>query len=151
MYYQRRNQSRDIHYPHALFVYFFYFPSFSLVSIARFSFTLARRDYNAVHKSCYSSLMIIISGQERFGNMTRVYYKEAVGCILVFDVTRPASFEAASKWKADLDSKVLLPSGSKIPCVLLGNKVSIKLLQDCFSTFWYLSKALNLGSKFMSH
>lgn len=55
--------------------------------------------------------------------MTRVYYKEAVGCILVFDVTRPASFEAVSKWKTDLDSKVQLPNGGKIPCVLLGNKV----------------------------
>ena len=63
-------------------------------------------------------------GQERFGNMTRVYYKEAVGCILVFDVTRPASFDAVTKWKTDLDAKVQLPSGGKIPCVLLGNKVN---------------------------
>ena len=55
--------------------------------------------------------------------MTRVYYKEAVGCILVFDVTRPASFEAVQKWKLDLDTKVQAPNGGKIPCVLLGNKV----------------------------
>jgi len=63
-----------------------------------------------------------IAGQERFGNMTRVYYKEAVGCILVFDVTRPASFEAVQKWKQDLDTKVQLPNGGRIPCVLMGNK-----------------------------
>ena len=69
-------------------------------------------------------IFMFLSGQERFGNMTRVYYKEAVGCILVFDVTRPASFEAVQKWKLDLDTKVQLPNGGRIPCVLMGNKVS---------------------------
>lgn len=63
-----------------------------------------------------------IAGQERFGNMTRVYYKEAVGCLIVFDVTRQSTFEAVSKWKHDLDSKVQLPDGKQIPCVLLANK-----------------------------
>ncbi|GAB6024287.1 rab32, member RAS oncoprotein [Chamberlinius hualienensis] len=63
-----------------------------------------------------------IAGQERFGNMTRVYYKEAVGAFIVFDVTRTATFEAVQKWKNDLDSKVQLPDGSKVPCVLLANK-----------------------------
>lgn len=63
-----------------------------------------------------------IAGQERFGNMTRVYYKEAVGCFIVFDVTRASTFEAVTKWKSDLDSKVQLPDGSPVPCVLLANK-----------------------------
>ncbi|GLV40826.1 Rab32 [Carabus blaptoides fortunei] len=63
-----------------------------------------------------------IAGQERFGNMTRVYYKDAVGAFIVFDVTRVATFDAVDKWKQDLDSKVQLPDGSSIPCVLLGNK-----------------------------
>ena len=64
-----------------------------------------------------------IAGQERFGNMTRVYYKDAVGCIIVFDVTRASTFDAVSKWKADLDNKVQLPDGSRVPCILLANKV----------------------------
>ena len=55
--------------------------------------------------------------------MTRVYYKEAVGCFIVFDVTRASTFEAVQKWKNDLDSKVQLPDGSPVPCVLLANKV----------------------------
>ncbi|XP_059609145.1 EF-hand calcium-binding domain-containing protein 4B isoform X1 [Phlebotomus argentipes] len=63
-----------------------------------------------------------IAGQERFGNMTRVYYKEAVGAFIVFDVTRSATFDAVAKWKQDLDAKVQLPDGSNIPCVLLANK-----------------------------
>uniref|UniRef100_A0A3P9HCF6 Ras-related protein Rab n=1 Tax=Oryzias latipes TaxID=8090 RepID=A0A3P9HCF6_ORYLA len=67
-----------------------------------------------------------IAGQERFGNMTRVYYKEAVGAFVVFDVTRGATFEAVSKWKHDLDSKVKLTNGNPIPAVLLANKCDQK-------------------------
>jgi len=63
-----------------------------------------------------------IAGQERYGNMTRVYYKEAVGCFIVFDVTRVSTFEAVAKWKHDLDSKVQLADGTPVPCVLLANK-----------------------------
>lgn len=56
--------------------------------------------------------------------MTRVYYKEAVGAFIVFDVTRGSTFESVAKWKQDLDTKVQLPDGSPIPCVLLANKVT---------------------------
>uniref|UniRef100_A0A8C5SSA3 Ras-related protein Rab n=1 Tax=Laticauda laticaudata TaxID=8630 RepID=A0A8C5SSA3_LATLA len=63
-----------------------------------------------------------IAGQERFGNMTRVYYREAVGAFVVFDVTRPATFEAVTKWKQDLDTKLTLPNGQVVPTVLLANK-----------------------------
>jgi len=66
-----------------------------------------------------------IAGQERFGNMTRVYYKEAVGAFIVFDVTRQSTLQAAIKWKEDLDSKVQLSDGSTLPCVLLGNKCDL--------------------------
>ncbi|XP_036172352.1 ras-related protein Rab-32 isoform X1 [Myotis myotis] len=67
-----------------------------------------------------------IAGQERFGNMTRVYYKEAVGAFVVFDISRGSTFEAVLKWKSDLDSKVHLPSGDPIPAVLLANKCDQK-------------------------
>ncbi|KAK7816597.1 hypothetical protein U0070_000450 [Myodes glareolus] len=67
-----------------------------------------------------------IAGQERFGNMTRVYYKEALGAFVVFDLSRSSTFEAVLKWKSDLDSKVHLPNGSPIPAVLLANKCDQK-------------------------
>ncbi len=53
----------------------------------------------------------------------QVYYKEAVGAFVVFDVTRLSTFEAVQMWKQDLDNKVLLPNGKPIPAVLLANKV----------------------------
>ena len=45
--------------------------------------------------------------------MTRVYYKDAVGAFLVYDLTRAESFKAVERWKADLDSKV---TEQKKPC-----------------------------------
>ncbi|XP_064787204.1 ras-related protein Rab-38-like isoform X2 [Oncorhynchus masou masou] len=54
--------------------------------------------------------------------MTRVYYREAVGALVVFDMTRASTFQAVLKWKRDLDSKVALGNGRPIPAVLLGNK-----------------------------
>ncbi len=36
----------------------------------------------------------------------RVYYKDAVGAFLLFDLTRADTFHAVEKWKEDLDSKV---------------------------------------------
>lgn len=63
-----------------------------------------------------------IAGQERFGNMTRVYYKDAVGAFIVFDVSRPQTLDAVVKWKKDLDEKVSLADGSNVPTVLLASK-----------------------------
>ncbi|XP_051960786.1 ras-related protein Rab-38 isoform X2 [Xyrauchen texanus] len=54
--------------------------------------------------------------------MTRVYYREAVGALIVFDVTRASTFDAVLKWKDDLDIKVTLSNGKPVPVVLLANK-----------------------------
>ncbi|XP_057676918.1 ras-related protein Rab-38b [Corythoichthys intestinalis] len=63
-----------------------------------------------------------IAGQERFGNMTRVYYREATGAMIVCDVTRPSTFEAVLRWKEDLDSKLTSGDGRGVATVLLVNK-----------------------------
>jgi len=65
-----------------------------------------------------------IAGQERFGHMTRVYYKEAVGAMIVFDVTREKTFQAVIKWKADIDDNLEV-DGLSIPVVLLANKIDL--------------------------
>lgn len=55
-----------------------------------------------------------------------MYYKEAVGAFIVFDVTRVATFEAVQKWKSDVDTKVTIPGTDQpIPVVLLANKIDL--------------------------
>lgn len=67
-----------------------------------------------------------IAGMERFSSLTRVYYKEALGAVVVFDLTSPESLEMAARWKSDIDSKVFLKDGSNIPCLLLANKCDLE-------------------------
>ncbi|KAM4565344.1 ras-related protein Rab-38 [Fundulus diaphanus] len=74
------------------------------------------------HKTVVRLQLWDIAGQERYGNMTRVYYREAVGALVVFDMTRLSTFQAVLKWKRDLDSKVTLSNGRPVPAVLLANK-----------------------------
>lgn len=70
--------------------------------------------------------MNVSQGQERFRKMTRVYYKGAMGVLVVVDLTNSSSLEAASEWKQDLDTKVRLDSGRLVPSVLLANKCDLK-------------------------
>jgi len=62
-----------------------------------------------------------IAGQERFGQMTRVYYKEAVGAFIVFEIGRVTTLEAIKKWKRDVDTKL----SPNIPVILLANKCDL--------------------------
>eukprot|EP01111_Echinosteliopsis_oligospora_P002372 TRINITY_DN1349_c0_g1_i1.p1 TRINITY_DN1349_c0_g1~~TRINITY_DN1349_c0_g1_i1.p1 ORF type:complete len:215 (+),score=50.48 TRINITY_DN1349_c0_g1_i1:146-790(+) len=66
-----------------------------------------------------------IAGHERFGNMTRVYYKYAIAAIIVFDLSRPATFDAITKWRDDVNSKVVLGNQEPIPVLLLANKCDL--------------------------
>lgn len=62
------------------------------------------------------------AGQERFKNVSRVFYRGAMGALVVFDLTNTSTLEAASEWKQDLDGKLCLDSGRPIPALLLANK-----------------------------
>ncbi|XP_070193751.1 ras-related protein Rab-7L1-like [Littorina saxatilis] len=66
-----------------------------------------------------------IAGQERFTSMTRVYYKDAHACIVMFDLSQKNTFQNAVRWKKDLDSKCQLADGAAVPCLLLANKCDL--------------------------
>lgn len=66
-----------------------------------------------------------IAGHERFGSMTRVYYKYATAAIVVYDLSRPTTLHSVLKWKADLTEKVEQQNGQPIPVVLVANKCDL--------------------------
>ena len=66
-----------------------------------------------------------IAGQERYKNLTRVYYNKAVAAVVVFDASNPASLAGAVEWLHDLEHKVVLPDDTSIPCVLMANKIDL--------------------------
>ncbi|XP_078590095.1 ras-related protein Rab-32B-like [Branchiostoma floridae x Branchiostoma japonicum] len=57
--------------------------------------------------------------------MTRVYYKYAIAAIIVFDLSRPTTFESVLKWYNDVNEKVMLADQQPIPVILLANKCDI--------------------------
>mmetsp|Transcript_6317 Transcript_6317/g.10322 ORF Transcript_6317/g.10322 Transcript_6317/m.10322 type:complete len:211 (-) Transcript_6317:209-841(-) len=59
------------------------------------------------------------AGQETFHSITRSYYRGAIACILVYDVTRRSSFEHLKKWFDDAASF----GGSELKFTLVGNKI----------------------------
>jgi Ras-related protein Rab-32 len=58
--------------------------------------------------------------------VTNVYYKYAIAAVVVFDLSRPATFDAVLKWKDDVNSKVVLANGQPIPAILLANKCDLE-------------------------
>eukprot|EP01129_Flabellula_baltica_P014102 TRINITY_DN668_c0_g1_i1.p1 TRINITY_DN668_c0_g1~~TRINITY_DN668_c0_g1_i1.p1 ORF type:complete len:132 (+),score=28.85 TRINITY_DN668_c0_g1_i1:285-680(+) len=54
--------------------------------------------------------------------MTPIYYKNAAGAIIVFDLSDPSTFKAVDKWKNDLIEKLHTYTDEKIPILLVGNK-----------------------------
>ncbi|EDQ88925.1 uncharacterized protein MONBRDRAFT_8415 [Monosiga brevicollis MX1] len=67
-----------------------------------------------------------LTGQERFGQLLRVYYKNANACMVVCDVTRKQTLDNVSQWKRELDDKVTHPDGGPLPAILLVNKCDMK-------------------------
>jgi len=85
----------------------------------------ANKDFEWDDHTSISLQLWDIAGQERYGNMTHVYYQEAVAAFVVFDVTRITSLDMVTEWKKDIDTKVFTAADKPIPCMLLGNKIDL--------------------------
>lgn len=66
-----------------------------------------------------------VPGQERQRRLFRVYYRDANGCLLLFDLTNPQSLAHVQEWKEELDRHCALPNGNTIPCLLLVHREAV--------------------------
>jgi small GTP-binding protein len=83
----------------------------------------ANKDFDWDDHTSISFQLWDVSGQERYGNMTHVYYQEAVAAFVVFDVTQVHTLDMAAEWKKDIDLKMLTSEDKPFPCLLLGNRI----------------------------
>ncbi|XP_040571722.1 ras-related protein Rab-32A [Lepeophtheirus salmonis] len=76
-----------------------------------------------------------VPGHERFGGMTKVYYKYAHGAVIVFDLSRSETFDSALSWLSDVteklfDSRADITDGDEepnkvMPIILMANKCDL--------------------------
>lgn len=66
------------------------------------------------------------AGQETYKSITRSYFRGASGALLVFDITRPATFASLTQWLQDL--RQIAEEG--IVIVLVGNKNDLADTRD---------------------
>ena len=62
------------------------------------------------------------AGQERFKSVTKNFYKNAIGMIIVYDITNNESFKNCESWILDANQMV----NKNCCCCLLGNKSDLK-------------------------
>ncbi|GAB4849171.1 Ras- protein RABA2a [Ancistrocladus abbreviatus] len=65
------------------------------------------------------------AGQERYRAITSAYYRGALGAVLVYDVTKPITFDNVSRWLKELRDH----ADANIVIMLIGNKTDLKHLR----------------------
>ena len=70
------------------------------------------------------------AGQERYRAITSAYYRGALGALLVYDVTKPTTFENVGRWLKELRDH----ADANIVIMLIGNKTDLKHLEKAFQT-----------------
>ncbi len=64
-----------------------------------------------------------LAGQQRFSAVREVYYRGTSGALLVFDISRPETYEAIPNWLAEL---IRNNKNRIVPLVLIGNKADLR-------------------------
>ncbi|KNA15493.1 hypothetical protein SOVF_097750 [Spinacia oleracea] len=96
---------------------------FSLESKSTIGVEFATRSLNVDEKVIKAQIWDT-AGQERYRAITSAYYRGAVGALLVYDVTRHATFESVERWLKELRDH----TDPNIVVMLIGNKADLRHL-----------------------
>jgi Ras-related protein Rab-7A len=61
------------------------------------------------------------AGQERFQSLGVAFYRGADACVLVFDITKPKTFESLSNWRDEFLIQAGPRNQENFPFIVLGN------------------------------
>jgi len=64
------------------------------------------------------------AGQERFHSLGPIYYRDAKGAILVYDITDRPSFDRVRRWTKEL--RKMVGDSTKISITIVGNKLDLE-------------------------
>jgi len=66
-----------------------------------------------------------LAGQDKNAMVTKIFAKDAHGCVVMSDATNVETRIDTSKWKNAVDEAAQFLDGGKIPCLLVENKVDL--------------------------
>jgi Ras-related protein Rab-7A len=66
------------------------------------------------------------AGQERFQSLGTAFYRGADVCILVYDITDRASFQALESWRNEFLNQAGPSNPNQFPFIVIGNKVDLE-------------------------
>lgn len=66
-----------------------------------------------------------LAGQDQNATITKIFAKDAHGCIVMSDATNISTRDSTLVWKSSVDEAAVFIDGGKLPCVLVENKCDL--------------------------
>ena len=89
------------------------------IGIDLFNHTLTIDFQNQTHE--VSLLIYDLGGQDYWKKLRTDFYNRSKGLALVYDVSRPETFESLNNWYDEAIENI----GHEVPCIILGNKIDL--------------------------
>ena len=66
-----------------------------------------------------------LAGQDKNAMVTKIFAKDAHGCVVMADATNTQTREDTLRWKGSVDEVASFLDGGKLPCLLVENKADL--------------------------